>query len=51
VAGHLGGLGGGKGEVVFGDVEEFCCIFCARFVGYCGADSFVAWGVSVVVNK
>lgn len=42
MAGHFGCFGGGQGEVVFGDVEEFRRVFCAGFVGYGGADAFVA---------
>lgn len=36
-------MGGGEREVVFGDVEEFGGVFGAGFVGYGGADAFVAW--------
>lgn len=43
MAGHFGGRSGGReSEVVFGDVEEFGGVFCAGFVGYGGADAFVA---------
>lgn len=42
LAGHFGGLRGGEGEVVFGDVEELGRVFCAGLVGYGGADAFVA---------
>jgi hypothetical protein len=44
LAGHLGCLGGGEGEVVFGDVEEFGRVFCAVFVGDGCAGAFVAKG-------
>jgi hypothetical protein len=42
LAGHLRGLGGGQGEVVFGDVEEFGLVFCAVRVGDGGSGSLVA---------
>jgi hypothetical protein len=45
-----GGRGEGEGQVVFGDVEEFGGVFCARFVGYGGADAFVAEGREGVSN-
>ena len=45
-----GGSGEGEGQVVFGDVEEFGGVFCARFVGYGGADAFVAEGREGVSN-
>jgi len=52
LAGHLRGFGGGQGQVVFGNVEEFGRVFFACFVGYGRAGAFVAvgwrWGVSTL---
>jgi len=44
-------LGGGEGEVVFGDVEELGGVFRAALVGHCGADALVAWDVVRIGEK
>ena len=42
LAGHLRGLGGGEGEVVFGDVEELGRVLGSRRIRHGGSSALVA---------